>query len=82
MNKLTRSFKAGLKGYKAGVNALAEAMRPARYQGGGHPIRCLQCGGEVFQERDTGILGLGTVLTCDRCGLSQLYGKKPERREA
>ena len=75
MNKLSRSLKAGIKGYKAGL----EPIKPAQYQGGGHVIHCLQCGGEVFQEQDTGLLGLGTILTCDRCGLSQLYGKKPER---
>jgi predicted nucleic-acid-binding Zn-ribbon protein len=78
MNKFTRSMKAGIQGYKAGI----EVIKPARYQGGGHQIRCLQCGGDVFQEQETGLFGLGTILTCDRCGLSQLYGKKPERLPA
>ena len=78
MNTLTRSLKAGIQGYKAGV----EAIKPARYRGGGHHIRCLQCEGDVFQEQETGLLGLGTILTCNRCGMSQLYGKKPERLPA
>jgi hypothetical protein len=78
MNKLTRSLKAGIQGYKAGV----ETTKPAQYQGGGHQIRCLQCEGDVFQELETGVLGLETILICDSCGLSQLYGKKPGRLPA
>ena len=78
INKFTRSFKAGIQGYQAGV----ETIKPARYQGGGRSIHCLQCEGDVSQEQETGVLGLGTILICDSCGLSQLYGKKPERLPA
>lgn len=77
MNKITRSLKAGIKGYKEGVSQSVPLL--GRYCGGQHQIRCLQCQHDVFTEQDTGLPGLGTILTCDQCGMSQLYGKKPTR---
>jgi cytochrome c-type biogenesis protein CcmH/NrfF len=74
MSKITRSIKAGLK-------AFTEATTVAQYQGGGHHIRCLQCEGDRFKE-SAAMVGLGVFLTCDKCGMSQLYGKKPEKIEA
>lgn len=73
MNRLTRSLKAGVK-------AFGEAAVASKYKGGDHKIRCLQCEGEMFKEGGAA-LGLGTMLVCDNCGMSQLYGKPPRKYE-
>lgn len=87
MKNLARALKAGAKGF-------SKAFEPARYQAGGMPVHCSHCKGELFQEREallntTGatLVNLdwldksGTALVCEKCGLIQWFGKKPERME-
>ena len=76
MNRFARAWKAAVKGYKEGT--VPDHLPPSEYQGGGHRIRCPQCGNERFMERPAPF-SLSTLLTCERCGLEQRYGKKPEK---
>jgi ribosomal protein S14 len=77
MNRFARAWKAAVRGYREGV--VPDQSAPAEYQSGGHRIRCPQCGGERFLMRPPMMFCWATILTCDRCGLEQRYGKQPER---
>ena len=77
MNRFARAWKAAVRGYREGV--MPDQSAPTEYQSGGHRIRCPQCGGERFLVRPPMMFCWATILTCDRCGLEQRYGKEPER---
>jgi predicted RNA-binding Zn-ribbon protein involved in translation (DUF1610 family) len=81
MNRFTRAWKAAVKGYKEGVEP-DDQTTPAGYQCGGHNISCPQCNGERFLMRPPFAFCWATILTCDKCGFEQRYGKIPEKRVA
>jgi uncharacterized protein len=85
MTKLGRALKAGIKGF-SGTFGLG------RYQAAGIEVVCPHCHGKMFEPREAQLntsgatmVGLdwlnqsGTALMCERCGLLQWFGKKPER---
>ena len=80
MNRLTRAWKAGVKGYREGV--VPDRPTPAEYQCGGHAIHCPQCKGERFMMSPPSMFSWAVVLMCDKCGFIQRYGKTPEIRVA
>jgi len=93
MNRLTRAWKAAVKGFKEKVaqretfEVEVKADRitgssPAKYKCGGHHICCPQCGGEQFLMSPPFIFNWAFVLMCNRCGFLQRYGKRPEVRVA
>lgn len=85
MKKLSRALKAG-------VTEFAASFGPARFSAGGKTVRCPHCENDTFNQHEallntTGatLVNLdwlnksGTALICEKCGLIQWYGKKPER---
>ncbi|MEI8290723.1 MAG: hypothetical protein WCH99_14750 [Verrucomicrobiota bacterium] len=71
---------------KRGVKAaVAETLRPRKFEIGGKPVICSHCGGSGFQWHGYGVFGSrrqiiavdGFMLECCDCSHVEIFGKRP-----